>query len=186
MIFVSAGHHPFHPGISWNGLSEHDVAVEWRDQLVRAIGDIAMPVPVGIMRDKMLFLNGRHLGNCFALEFHLGDEEGGHCLYHPDVPTSQDIANKVQRAWSELLPGGCVKPGWYDDNPQFGPDFFLTRPRCPSVLLQVGSIHQVDMLRRVMPDVCRVLAGVLCAVQDDLSAPAGIALGAAVRPAAGR
>ena len=180
MIFVSAGHHPYHPGVSYNGFSEHDEAVRWRDRIVEWLGHTVpldvLAVPVGSLQEKMLFINNRHPGESFAVEIHFDgnrdnptEGEGSQTLFHPDVNLSRELATRLQRAYGSVMPpNNGVAPGWFKKDPKFGPDFFLMRTRCPSVIVVPGYIHQRDVIRDAMEDACVSIASTLWEAQLEL------------------
>ena len=71
MILISAGHHPTKPGACYEGFCEHDEALRWVDIICLQLGEIGLeclPVPAGILKNKVNFINAR--SPILAVEIH--------------------------------------------------------------------------------------------------------------------
>ena len=54
-----------------------------------------------------------------------------------------------------------VMPGWYRMNKNFGPDFFLKRTHCPSIIIEPEFIHHKDLIVDNREKVCTAIAQAL-------------------------
>ena len=162
-ILVSAGHYPARPGARMGDFVEHFEAVTWRDLLVAELGDIAAPVPVGVLREKVAHINAA--GATLAVEIHFNDawrdrngdgtvDDGEHVgrgsetLYYPGSDEGLALAEAVQAELSAVFPPNRgAKEGWYRMDPKFGPDFFLAKTRCPSVIIEPEFVANAETIR---------------------------------------
>lgn len=124
-IFVSAGHFPQQPGAKFDGFVEHDEAVLWAARIVALLGDAAMLVPTGSLKDKVAFINARCTPGSVCVEVHFNDAvrwrdknadgkvtddelehvgEGAETLYCPGSTKGQALATVIQDAIDHLFP----------------------------------------------------------------------------------
>lgn len=160
LILVSAGHHPGAPGAGFNGFYEHDEAARWANAVVRHLGpERALRVPNGYLRHKVEFVNSRRALAAVEIHFnskvvieddgtlrHVGD--GCETLYYPGSRLGELLAETVQEQISQIFPPNRgIKEGWYRLDPRRGPDFFLARTKCPSIIVEPEFIHHVSAIK---------------------------------------
>jgi len=185
LIAISAGHYPAAPGAKNGNFSEHHEAIIWRDMLGEILGPRALIVPTGFLRDKVAFIN-RHAVD-LAVEIHFnayarwedvdGDGEidageliqmgrGSETLYFPGSAAGERIAWAVQQELAEVFPPNRgAKLGWYRMDPKFGPDFFLEKTRCPSVIIEPEFVANAEKIRHNRSSGCAAIArGILAAL----------------------
>lgn len=182
MILISAGHNPSHPGACFESFCEHDEAVRWAARLVELIGDQALLVPTGTLRQKVAFINAR--SPQVAVEIHFNSlavwtdannnglvdagetayKGNGACtLYCPGSEKGRLIAQKCQDAMEQVIERHWkgVMEGWYKMNPKNGPDFFLARTNCPAIILEPEFIHHKDEIQAKREAACTLIATAL-------------------------
>jgi N-acetylmuramoyl-L-alanine amidase len=168
MIFVSAGHYPAKPGVVNGEEREWEEAMVWASQLVKILGPRGFLVPTGTLREKVHYVN--QLSPTIAVEIHFNDltsspndpVRGSETLYYPGSKTGEALASRVQSALGELLGRNRgAKPGWYRMDPMRGPDFWLKKTDCPSLIIEPGFFDHIDEIRPMMDSACRVIARVL-------------------------
>lgn len=124
-IFVSAGHYPQKPGAVFEGFVEHDEAVNWAQRVAELLGDDAVLVPIGVLKDKVAFINARCAPGDICVEIHFNDAvkwrdknadgvatpdemehvgEGAETLYCPGNEAGQKLAAAVQDSVEHLFP----------------------------------------------------------------------------------
>lgn len=156
MIFISAGHYPARPGAKWERFIEHDEAVVWQQMLCELLGDDCIEVPVGILRDKVNFINERSMNGDIAIEIHFNAARdsnnnpigrGCETLYYPGSEKGKHIAQLCQDALALVFPPSRgVKEGWYRMDPSRGADFFLAKTKCPSIIIEPEFVHHNDLI----------------------------------------
>lgn len=168
MLLVSAGHHPSKPGACYKSFCEHDEAVRWVDEICDQLGEQrCVKVPPGVLRDKVRFINNRH--PVAAVEIHFNsavDSEGNHvgsgalCLHYPGSQTGMSLATRIQQGLEPIFGRhwNGVMEGWYRMDPKFGPDFFLARISCPSVIIEPEFIHHKELLQGNRYQACFAIA----------------------------
>lgn len=173
MILVSAGHHPYARGAKYEDFVEHDEAKLWVTKIVNHLGHRGMSVPVGVLKDKVDFINGfADKAEC-AVEIHFNsavNAEGEHVgngsetLYFPGSNTGKALATKIQEALSIIYePNRGAKEGWYQMKKDKGPDFFLAKTVCTSIIIEPEFVHHKDKIREARDAGCKVIADVLLA-----------------------
>ena len=182
-LFISAGHYPAKPGAGYEGFYEHDEAVLWRDRIFEALfnsspDDIASPVPVGVLKEKVAYINNRSQDNSLALEVHFNAARdadnkpigrGCETLYMPGSASGKRLAELVNGALAEhFKPDRGVKEGWYRMDPKHGPDFFLRRTRCPSVIIEPDFIHRKQRIVEHRDECCKAIAEALLRAQTEI------------------
>lgn len=178
MILVSAGHHPYAKGASYKDFNEFDEAKLWVPIITNHLGRLGMAVPVGVLREKVNFINEIDDVQC-AIEIHFNmawrdknknnkvdDDEflgkGCETLYYPGSVAGKELAEKVQSELSNVFgPDRGVKEGWYRLNKNNGPDFFLARTKCPSIIIEPEFVHNAEKIKEGRPAGCAVIASVL-------------------------
>jgi len=170
MIFVCAGHHVKAPGASYKGFNEYDEACLWSKLIVDYIGNNAVLVPNGVIKDKVQFINDRDPVDSIAVEIHFNSAkddqgtpigEGAETLYYPDSVKGRVIATKVQAALAGLFRDRGVKEGWYRMQKRFGPDYFLARTKCPAIIIEPDFIHRREYIQTRREQACRAIANAL-------------------------
>lgn len=167
MILISAGHYPERPGASYGAFSEHTEAVIWRDILVDMIGGVA--VPSGVLRDKVAFINSKNPD--IAIEIHFNDAvgalgehvgKGSETLYYPGSTEGLRLSNLVQSELSNVFgPDRGAKEGWYRMEKKYGPDFFLSRTSCVSLIIEPEFVVNAEKIRANRESGCRAIADAL-------------------------
>lgn len=177
-ILISAGHHPAAPGVKNGDFVEHPEAVVWRDVLGQILGEEAVIVPTGYLRDKVAFIN-RHDPD-LAVEIHFNayarwedadadgvvDEgeliqlgRGSETLYYPGSSKGRKTAEAIQQELARVFPPNRgAKEGWYRTDPKFGPDFFLAKTRCPSVIIEPEFVANAEKIRHHRSSGCAAIA----------------------------
>lgn len=168
MIFISAGHHAKMPGASYDGFNEFDEATIWSDKLCGLLGDKAIQVPTGVLREKVDFINHRDPSRSIAVEIHFnaakdsdGNNIGKGCetLYYPGSVYGKQIATVVNNAMAEIFsPDRGAKEGYYRMNPKNGPDFFLAKTKCPAIIIEPEFIHRKKKIVENRTTACEALA----------------------------
>ena len=188
MILISAGHHKNAQGAEFNGITEFHLAGAWANQIVQILGDKAVRVPNGTLRDKVDFINtsiikSEYKEKHIAIEIHFNSAKkwidanangviddgemvnigrGSETLYYPGSKTGKAAAEIVQGAIAQIMkPDRGVKPGWYQMNPAKGADFFLAKTRCVSLIVEPEFIDNLDIITNNMISTCHAIAGAL-------------------------
>lgn len=176
IIEVSAGHHPASPGARYRGFSEHQEALLWASIIVRNIGPMAGLVPVGVLKEKIAWINSQkecHL----AVEIHFNSArntnglnigDGSETLYYPGSEKGHLAALGVQALLSPICdPDRGAREGWYRMNKASGPDYFLSRTRVTSLIIEPEFIHRTEEVIPVREQACRAIAQALVEVVQD-------------------
>lgn len=168
MIFVSAGHHPQAKGASFGDFNEYDEAIIWAQLLVAMLGSDSLLVPTGKLTEKINWINQNGNKNDIAVEIHFnsaksadGTPVGSGCetLYCPGSIAGYNLALPVQKQLASLFrPDRGVKEGWYQMNPEKGPDAFLLRTNPVAIIIEPEFIHRVDKIKNNRDDGCYVIA----------------------------
>lgn len=171
MIYISAGHHHEKQGASYNGFTEHEEAKIWVSLIDNLLGYGSMVVPVGILKNKVAFINERAKQNDLAVEIHFnsaldnnGDPigEGSETLYYPTSARGKAIAECVQDSLGELMhPNRGAKEGYYQMDKTKGADFFLARTVCTAIIIEPEFIHMEDNIINNREEACNVIANSL-------------------------
>jgi len=169
MILISAGHHPGKRGAHFEDFYEHDEAVLWATLIVHNLGSEGMLVPADVLRKKVNFINA--MRPSIAMEIHFNsavDEDGKHVgrgcetLYYPGSVEGKKIADRVQATLANIFPPDRgVKEGWYRMNKDFGPDYFLARTSCASIIIEPEFVHRKDIIETNRIEACAKLAETL-------------------------
>lgn len=157
-VLISAGHHPTKPGACWNGFCEHDEAVRWVQAIAPHLDGYAIIVPPGVLANKVGFINAR--SPTIAIEIHfnsapdgpdaddLPDGEGSETLYYPASAKGKVLAHFIQSRLGQVFsPDRGTKEGWYQMNKEKGPDFFLQRTNCVSVIVEPEFITHKEKIQ---------------------------------------
>lgn len=184
MIFLSPGHHPSKPGAVFNGFAEHDEAVRWVECLYAHLASgSAVKVPALPLTQKVPFINSRLTPASIAVEVHFNaakiwkDENGNdkvdegemvnvgrgcETLFFPGSVEGEELAIAVQTSMAGVLPPNRgVKEGWYRMDPKFGPDYFLEKTKCPSIIIEPEFIHRKELIQTNMERCCAVISDAL-------------------------
>lgn len=172
MILISAGHHPYAKGASFENFNEYEEAKMWVPFIVNHLGSKGMSVPDGVLREKVAFINS--IVNAeLAVEIHFNsalDKDGFHIgrgcetLYYPGSAKGKFAAGLVQDELSIIFsPNRGVKEGYYRLNKDYGPDFFLARTKCTALIIEPEFIHRKDKITTRKTEACKIIADVLLA-----------------------
>lgn len=168
MIFISAGHYPAKPGATYERFIEHDEAIIWATMLAHKLGEDSLLVPVGVLREKVSYINERALNGDVAVEIHFnaatdkdGNNVGRGCesLYYPGSEKGKFLASVCQDVLAKYLPPDRgVKEGYYRMNPDNGPDFFLAKTKCPATIIEPEFVHRFELIQEHRESVVEELA----------------------------
>lgn len=193
-IHISAGHYPAKPGATYEGLSEHDEAVFWVEEIYTAMADSigsgvsVCKVPTGFLKEKTEFINSHDPE--LALEVHFNsfklwedynkdgivdDDElkaagdGCETLYYPGSEKGKRFAEFIQEAMAQVFsPNRGVHEGWFRRDPKRGPNFFLARTRCPSIIIEPEFIDNREVIQTNRGIACDLIASSLVTAYEDL------------------
>jgi len=182
MIFISVGHHKREQGAEFEGTTEYYLANIWADKLFNILGsEKAVRVPNGVLADKVDFIN-RHKA-AIAIEIHfnsfkiwkdlnanglIDDGElkaagrGSETLYYPNSHAGEAAAKLIQQAIGNICPPNRgAKEGWYKMNKANGPDYFLAKTECVSLIIEPEFIDNLEEINRSMDAACLAIAKTL-------------------------
>lgn len=188
MILVSIGHNPYKKGARYGDFFEFDEASRWVPLIVNALGSKGMAVPAGKLPDKVDFINAHqpelaiechfnsfqqwkdlnHDGKMTEDEmFHTG--KGCETLYYPGSAKGKKLAMIVQESLSQIFfPDRGVREGYYRENPNNPPDYFLAKTHCPAVIIEPDFIHRKDIIQQNRDAACQAIAGALLTALEEL------------------
>lgn len=170
MILISAGHHPTKPGACWKGFCEHDEALRWAYIIDDKMGeDNCLVVPPSTLKNKVEFINSRN--PTLAVEIHFNSAKDSHgnnighgceTLYYPGSVDGLKWAKKVQAGISSILgPDRGAKEGYYRMTKDFGPDYFLEKTWCTSIIIEPAFIQDKFIIQAMRNEACTIIANVL-------------------------
>lgn len=183
-VLISAGHYPEKPGAMMGGFIEHDEAVIWQQLILRELaGQVeAASVPVGVLREKVDFIN--RIAPKLAVEVHFNDAwvdrnedgevqdsehvgRGSESLFMPGSRRGELATSIIQQELAAVFkPDRGIKEGWYRMDPKHGPDFFLARTICPAVIIEPEFIGNAETIRNNRQAGCSAIAsGILLALR---------------------
>ena len=189
MILISAGHHEAAQGAKWLGHTEWPEACLWRDTIIELIPDVAHPVPTGLLRDKVKFINTA--GPAAAIEIHFnsakvgGQHVGNGCetLIYPGSHRGRMLAEHVQDAMAALFqPSRGIKEGWYrQDRPGVVDyqgdvegdekiDYILRKTTCPTIIIEPEFIHHFQSIQEKRKKACTAIANAILNYIEDIDA----------------
>lgn len=163
MIFISAGHHAYSKGASFDGWYEYDETKLWASLIAYYIGDGAIVVPSGLLKDKVNFINS-FAEIEMAIEIHFNSDpqragKGCETLYCPGSEQGKKLANEVHDSFSNIFSHDRgIKEGWYQMNPAKGPDYFLKRTKCPAIIIEPEFIHNKEEIIQNRDAACIAIA----------------------------
>lgn len=182
MIHISAGHHHRKQGANFNGVTEYSLTVKWADMIFELLGsENAVRVPNGFLRDKVDFINKHNASLAVEIHFnsaklwkdwnkngHIDEGEmvnvgrGSETLYYPGSQKGLEAATLVQDALSKVYPPDRgAKPGYYQMNPKRGPDYFLAKTRCTSLIVEPEFIDNLEIIGAKFEEACYAIAKTL-------------------------
>ncbi len=183
MIFISAGHHVEKQGASFNDVTEFHLATIWADRIFELIGpNRSVRVPDGFLTTKVSFINKHNADLAVEIHFnscqiekdgkmqHVG--RGSETLYYPGSSKGRMAAGLMQDSLSVLYPPNRgAKEGWYRMNPENGPDYFLKKTRCVSLIIEPEFIDNLDKIQdeKHISKACFVIASALLEIKEELS-----------------
>lgn len=170
MIAISIGHHPYAKGASYEKRNEYDIAKVWASHLTNMLGDKAMLVPTGTLKEKVMFINNMDNVNV-AVEIHFNSAvnsdgenigKGSETLYYPHSKEGRQLAETLQESLSRVFPPNRgAKEGWYQMNKSKGADYFLSRTKCVAVIVEPDFIHRYELIDENMKSGCAAIANAL-------------------------
>ena len=170
MFLISAGHHKHAKGATYGDFNEFDEAVIWQHKLVEYLGDRALAVPHGKLWEKVHFINAQQDAEC-AVEIHFnsavdaaGIHIGAGCetLIYPGSAKGAIIGGIIQQKLAIIYgPNRGVRDGWYKMNRANGPDFFLAKTKCTSLIVEPEFVHNADKIREARDAGCTTIADAL-------------------------
>jgi len=176
MIFISAGHYERKQGASFGNFTEWKEATSWQSIIMGLLGPAAIAVPPISLRSKVIFINNHKPDSGdIAVEIHFNSAvnshgnhigEGSETLYCPGSSKGKIIAEHVQGSMCRIWPPSRgVKEGWYQMNPDKGPDYFLKATHCPAIIVEPEFVHNEDMIEERRYVGCAALAEALLDLQ---------------------
>ena len=191
IILISAGHYPERPGAAFGSFNEYEEANHWAilitDYLIRE-GHEAMLVPTGVLRKKIDFINKHN--PLLAVEIHFNsfkvwedanrdgiitDDELHHAgkgcetLYFPESQKGAVLASNIQKELAKIFsPDRGIKEGWYRMNKKNGPDYFLEKTSCPSVIIEPDFIHRKIRIQDNRRKACKVIGDAIIKTKVEL------------------
>ena len=185
-IAISAGHYPAKPGAVFEGRTEHELALPWRDALaegLRRFGLQTVLVAPGTLTEKIRQVNSE---NCdLALEIHFnaapsGKASGSETLYYPGSDAGKSLANAIQKEIASLCaPNRGAKEGWYRmDRPGHSDypgdiegdevvDAWLRLTNCTALILEPYFMSEIVKIETKRYAVCNVIASAVWSWADD-------------------
>lgn len=191
MILISCGHHKNAQGAKFekDGVlyTEYNFANIWADKIVEIIGDQAIRVPNGTLKEKVEFINSIE-NVSIAVEVHFNSYKmwkdqnangvvddgemvnagrGSETLYYPSSKTGKEAARVVQGAIAQIMkPDRGIKEGWYQMNPSKGADFFLKRTHCTSLIVEPEFIDNIEIIIKNEDSTCHAIASALIEIKQ--------------------
>lgn len=171
MILLSSGHYPAKPGSCYQGFCEHDEANRWVDVIYGELGFMnALRVPTGRLSKKVDFINAHN--PTIAIEIHFNSlvskdgvnvGDGSLTLYYPGSEKGKVLAMVLQDAIEPIFGKHWqgVMEGYYKMSKDNGPDYFLAKTKCPSVILEPSFIHLQELITSKRKEACLALAKAL-------------------------
>ncbi len=165
MITLSAGHYPERPGACYKNHCEHGEASIWVDIIMSYMNTNVAAVTPGPLKHKVAEIND--IEPTLAIEIHFnsavidGRNIGRGCetLYYPGSDRGAYVAHELQTAISPLLfSDRGVKEGWYRMDKKNGPDFFLAKTKCTSIIMEPEFIYLTDSINKHRDEACRLIA----------------------------
>jgi len=189
MILISAGHHEKSQGASFAGVTEYDLTVKWADRIALLLGDDAIRVPNGFLRNKIEFINKQNADLAIEIHFnsaklwkdwnkngHIDEGEmvnvgrGSETLYYPGSVKGKLAAEIMQQAIGHVFkPNRGAKEGYYQMNPAKGADYFLRRTNCTSLIIEPEFIDNQTAINENFDLGCTLIAATLLEIQQELS-----------------
>jgi len=180
MILVSAGHHAMAQGATADGRTEWPEATRWQMNILQILAHRAGPVPTGLLRDKVAFINSVRPAIAVEIHFNSAIKDGVHVgrgcetLYTPGDHRSKEAAELVQAQLAPLFPPSRgTKEGWYrmdrpgivdyhgDVDGDEHPDYFLDKTECPAIIIEPEFIHRWDAIYTGMGRGCLAISNAL-------------------------
>lgn len=187
MIYISAGHSEDKQGAEYKGLTEYMLTTQWADHLVKVLGNYAVRVPNGRLKESVMFINNSGDAD-IAVEIHFNsfkfwkdldldgevdkDEMfyggvGCETLYYPGSEDGLALAEHIQSKLSRVFPPDRgVKEGWYRLNKKNGVNYFLQKTKCTAVIIEPEFIDNMDVnnLQDKMDVACNAIANALITI----------------------
>lgn len=168
MIYISVGHHRAKQGASYQGVTEYQLASVWGAKVVSILHYMELPAQLvfGTLKEKVIAINGNT--PMLAVEIHFnsavnaqGDRigAGSETLYYPNSMKGKRLAQCIQQKLGGIFkPNRGIKEGWYRMDKQYGPDYFLAKTKCPSVIVEPEFIHRTKDIQEKRLEGCAAIA----------------------------
>lgn len=178
MIVISAGHYPTAPGACWDGVCEHELAVQWARWIYDELSfrtEVKL-APVGKLGYKVAQINEMNADLAMEIHFNSAGGHGAGCetLYMPGSQKGKLVADIINPVLAQYTsPNRGVKEGWFrmdrpgikdypgDVDGDENPDYFLRKTNCPAVIIEPEFIHNYYKIEPEAENICQVLAGQL-------------------------
>ena len=183
MLFLSAGHRYGRPGARYNGFVEHTEATLWQETIFQYLPTTAKAilVPSGRLSEKVQFINDvarSSIGPHLAVEIHFNDAvdhtgahigRGSETLHYPKSEKGKEFATRIQDSLSLVFgPDRGAKPGWYRMDPAQGPDYFLAKTNCISLIIEPEFVINHAKIIEGREPGCLVIAQTLTKIVGDV------------------
>ena len=180
MILVSAGHHAYKKGASYEGFYEYDEAQIWASTICYYIGFDCKLVPSGVLKDKVEFINSQK-NVSIVVEVHFNSAKvwedlnkngvvdkgeikniGNGCLtlHYPKsikgIEAAKTVQDSMERVFKRHWNG--VMEGYFRMNPANGVDYFLARTLCTSIIIEPEFIHHKELIQSKREEACKLIA----------------------------
>lgn len=168
MIFISVGHHREKQGASYKGVTEYALATIWAEAVLIELRKrgVTSQLVFGTLKEKVMSINNGY--PTVAVEIHFNSArssegepigKGSETLFYPGSMRGKRLAECIQAYLGKAYePDRGVKEGWYQMNPMRGPDYFLAKTSCPSVIVEPEFIHRLDEIRGKYIKGCAAIA----------------------------
>lgn len=139
-VAVIIGHSPARPGFSIGKHSEYSEMAPVAGLLVRALmydGIHAYMIGSGGKRQKIDAINRANVDLAIELHLNAGGGEGIETLYCPGSTKGKKLAKIIHKSIKDINPRDRgIKAGWYRQDPERGPVYFLSYTNCPAIITE--------------------------------------------------
>lgn len=184
MILISPGHNPASKGARFEDFFEFDETYIWAKKIAEHLGDKALLVPNGKLSEKVDFINDNLEEGSIAAEIHFNSAKvwkdlnkdgivdegevhnvgrGALTLHYPKSKIGIRLATEVHATLTPFYGThwNGVMAGYYRMNPKNKVDYFLSKTKCPSIIIEPEFIHHKDLIQKHREVVCFNIAQVL-------------------------
>lgn len=160
MIVLCPGHHIADKGTHYRGFSEHDLAVEWVDDVAKKL-TVPYTIVNGKLSEKVRRINA--LDCDLAIDFHFNGAHapvyGCETLYSAKSEHSEYYAELMQDILARhFQPNRGIKIGYYKMDKARGLDYFLRETNCPALIIEPEFLMNIDRIEQAGPACCADIA----------------------------